>query len=294
MHILSESSVFARMKEKKMNKFRITGIILLPLFLFVIACKSSVYRLESPKTKEEIKSVGLVGYGIYLEYPPGLFGSENQYQFGQAFGDLIVKLDADSKVNAKKRTPDPADVLVEETDKEKIYNGKKLQISSFISRIVPVDGNSYTVSTAGYVFCQNKVVFVNGVPTTQNQCNNIYIDFDPEDSAKVLNIKAKPGEIQYLGLFKAVLKETTSDDPFALPPTIDELLGVSKKKKFVLEKDNDGILKSNSEALKDKYYYPDLRRPGYDEFSFLEGVSKANPKSYWQELADKKLSKFKK
>ncbi|TGM81390.1 hypothetical protein EHR01_00875 [Leptospira mtsangambouensis] len=277
-----------------MNKFRITGIILLPLFLFVTACKSSVYRLESPKSKEEIKSVGLVGYGIYLEYPPGLFGSENQYQFGQAFGDLIVKLDADSKVNAKKRTPDPADVLVEETDKEKIYNGKKLPIISFVSRIVPVDGKSYTVSTTGYVYCQTKIVFVNGVPTTQQQCNNVYIDFDPEDSSKVMKFKAKPGEIQYLGLFKGVLKETTSDDQFALSATLDELIGLSNKKKFVLEKDNGFILKSNSELLKDKYYYPDLRRAGFDEFVFLEGVSKANPNSYWKEVADKKLSKFKK
>ncbi|TGL17723.1 hypothetical protein EHQ47_18475 [Leptospira bourretii] len=277
-----------------MNKFRITGIMLLPLFLFVIACKSSVYRLESPKSKEEIKSVGLVGYGIYLEYPPGLFGTENQYQFGQTFGDHIVKLDANSQADAKKRIPDPADVLVEETDKEKIYNGKKLQVISYISRVVPVDGNSYTVSTTGYVFCRTTMVFVNGIPTTQQRCDNVYIDFDPEDTAKVMKFKAKPGEIQYLGLFKGVIKETTSEDPFALSATLDELIGMSKKKKFVLEKDNGFILKSNSELLKDKYYYPDLRRPGFDEFVFLEGVSKANPNSYWKEVADKKLSKFKK
>ncbi|EKJ88510.1 hypothetical protein CLV96_1157 [Leptospira meyeri] len=277
-----------------MNKVRITGIILLPLFMLVIACKSSVYRLESPKSKEEIKSVGLVGYGIYLEYPPGLFGSDNYYHFGQAFGDLIVKIDADSKVNAKKRNPDPADVLVEETDNEKIYNGKKLQIISYISRIVPADGKSYTVSTTGFVHCQTRIVFVNGVPTTQEQCKNVYIDLDPADTAKVLNIKAKPGEIQYLGLFKGVLKETTSDDQFALPATLDELVGLSNKRKFVLEKDNGFILKSNLESLKDKYYYPDLRRPGFDEYVFLEGVSKANPNSYWKEIADKKLSKFKK
>ncbi|EMY68277.1 hypothetical protein [Leptospira vanthielii] len=277
-----------------MRILKIQGIILLPLLLFAMACKSSVYRLESPKSKDEIKSVGLVGYGIYLEYPPGLLGTEKNYQFGEAFGDLIVKLDADSKVNAKKRTPDPADVLVEETEKEKIYNGKKLQIISYISRIVPADGKSYAVSTTGYVYCQTKIVFVNGIPTTQQQCNNVYIDFDPEDTAKVMNIKAKPGEIQYLGLFKGVLKETTSDDPFALPVTLDELIGISQKKKFVLEKDNGFILRSNSELLKDKYYYPDLRRPGYDEYVFLEGISKSNPNSYWKEVADKKLSKFKK
>ncbi|PJZ44850.1 hypothetical protein [Leptospira brenneri] len=277
-----------------MNKFRITGILLLPLLMFAIACKSSVYRLESPKTKEEIKSVGLVGYAIYLEYPPGLLGTDKIYQFGEAFGDLTVALDADSKVNAKKRTPDPAHVLVEETDKEKIYNGKKLQIISYVSRLVPVDGKSYTVSTTSYVYCQTRIVFVNGVPTTQQQCDNVYIDLDPEDTAKVMNFKAKPGEIQYLGLFKGVLKETTSDDPFALPATLDELIGVSNKKKFVLEKDNGFILKSNLELLKDKYYYPDLRRPGFDEYVFLEGVSKANPNSYWKEIADKKLSKFSK
>ncbi|MCG6142957.1 hypothetical protein [Leptospira bandrabouensis] len=277
-----------------MNKFRITGIILLSLFSFVTACKSSVYRLESPKSKEEIKSVGLVGYGIYLEYPPGLLGTENQYQFGQTFGDHIVKLDANSQENAKKRIPDPADVLVEETEKEKIYNGKKLQVISYISRVVPVDGNSYTVSTAGYVFCRTTIVFVNGIPTSQQKCDNVYIDFDPEDTAKVMNFKAKPGEIQYLGLFKGVIKETTSEDPFALSATLDELIGMSKKKKFVLEKDNGYILNSKSELLKDRYYYPDLRRPGFDEFVFLEGVSKANPNSYWKEVADKKLSKFKK
>ncbi|TGL87947.1 hypothetical protein EHQ68_00885 [Leptospira congkakensis] len=277
-----------------MRILQIKGIILIPILMFAIACKSSVYRLESPKTKEEIKSVGLVGYGIYLEYPPGLLGTEKIYQFGQAFGDLTVVLDADSKVNAKKRTPDPADVLVEETDKEKIYNGKKLQVISYISRIVPVDGKSYTVSTTGYVYCYTKVVFVNGVPTTQQQCDNVMIDFDPADTAKILNFKAKPGEIQYLGLFKGVLKETSSEDPFALPATLDELIGISNKRKFVLEKDDGFILKSNLELLKDRYYYPDLRRPGFDEYVFLEGISKANPNSYWKEIADKKLSKFKK
>lgn len=85
-----------------MRILQIKGFFLIPILMYTFACKTSVYRLESPKTKEEIKSVGLVGYGIYLEYPPGLIGNDKIYYSGQAFGDHTVVLDANSKVNAKK------------------------------------------------------------------------------------------------------------------------------------------------------------------------------------------------